>query len=505
VLVAQQERQNRITSENRWEGGEEVAVSIGGTVYDFTIDTLHRLTSSNGLPDWSDLGGAISSALYAWHPASYTYPADQSIGGIQAADFVRAEFDAGDNPINSSNYDDGDHSLVFVHSLAKVVVKLNSTTADLSRAIVRINGYTSAALNAQTGELTGSAYGKITPALTDTAQHIRTALILPRSYAGEDLVEVQMSASSVPTYYRPAASFTLEAGKSYLYNLTFDEAMGTAKNPAIVMQGNWEESVQYIADHADDPDLYVELGENIVETGSSFTGFGDFAGHFNGNDYAVTVTLTEAHNKSDIALFGTNTGYIQNLHITSDASVTGTQGSIQTAAAIAALNQGTIIGCKNEANIFAHKQYIGGIAATNDTGGRIIACYNLGNVKGDANGAYVGGIAGLNKGQIIACFSGEQVVNGETRGIVTATHGQAGGDGPIVGRNSGTISNSYYHLPHSTLSTTNGATPFSATTWPVNDPSKYWGIGGGSDERAMWKSTGSWNSGTILLPQLWWE
>ncbi len=115
---------------------------------------------------------------------------------------------------------------------------------------------------------------------------------------------------------------------------------------------------------------------------------------------------------------------------------------------IAATNSGTITNCTSSLNIsfnLTQQQFqgtaanIGGIAANNDAGAKIVLCSNLGNinvvypdnVSVSTATSFVGGISALNSGLIDKCYN-----SGDIRG------GQTGGFNTII--NSGaTVSNSF--------------------------------------------------------------
>ena len=101
---------------------------------------------------------------------------------------------------------------------------------------------------------------------------------------------------------------------------------------------------------------------------------------------------------------------------------------------ISAINSSEIIACHSDVTINAtstDELYVGGI--TNDNSGKITASYFTGSIEGTASEVTIGGIAAQNQngGTISACYS---------TGILP-TGAMAGG---IAGNNSGTLEASYW-------------------------------------------------------------
>lgn len=101
-------------------------------------------------------------------------------------------------------------------------------------------------------------------------------------------------------------------------------------------------------------------------------------------------------------LFATNKGTISGLYIFS-GSITG---SGDPTGSICNVNEGTIAGCVNEAEIKNATGTVGGICGKNSSTGTILACLNTGNIE---SGTTVGGICGTNErteaGAIKACIN----------------------------------------------------------------------------------------------------
>lgn len=156
---------------------------------------------------------------------------------------------------------------------------------------------------------------------------------------------------------------------------------------------------------AENPDAYYILGGDIDLSGYKWAPLcgksNPFGGVLDGNHFKIK-NLSTALNSDCAALFGVvgETGVVENLEVEN--------GQIQTksgsAAAIAAINYGTIRCCGNSASVScsASNQALGGIAAVNY--GTIQNCFNKGALTA-RNTVTVGGIAGENAGSVLNCYN----------------------------------------------------------------------------------------------------
>ncbi|GHT71131.1 hypothetical protein AGMMS50239_40150 [Bacteroidia bacterium] len=218
--------QARATSGNTWDGGETVIVNVSGTTYPFTAAANGTLTSATLY--WNDYA---SIDAFAWYPASYSYPADQS-AGIQAADFIFADKVTS---ITRANY--STTTLTFKHKTAKVSVTLQAGNGapDLTGATVKIYGNTAVddidnTGTNPTGAITGNTLGWIT---TDATTN--TALLLPVALSSQNIFEVTLANGQ--TYYYNS-SYTFEGGKSYTFTITVNKTNLTVVSNTIEDWGN---------------------------------------------------------------------------------------------------------------------------------------------------------------------------------------------------------------------------------------------------------------------------
>lgn len=201
--------QTRATSEGTWAGTETVKVNISGTEYDFMAATDGTLTCASRY--WNDY---TSVDAYAWYPANYTFPSNQSTG-IQSADFIHANKVTG---ITQSNYSTT-KKLTFKHKTAKVTATLAASTSvpNISGATVTLYGYTTANVNTETGELSGSGGSNaINPCKNGNTC---TALLIPKSYTDENVLKVTLGDKD---YFWKPALLNLEEGKAYTFSITVE-------------------------------------------------------------------------------------------------------------------------------------------------------------------------------------------------------------------------------------------------------------------------------------------
>lgn len=144
-------------------------------------------------------------------------------------------------------------------------------------------------------------------------------------------------------------------------------------------------------------DLKVVLANDIVLTGSEFTGIPIFSGHFDGDGH----TISSYRYGGD----GYVTGFFRYLsedavveNLTLNLTVTA-EGKQSVTGGIAGINRGSIINCTVSGRIKG-KNDTGGIVGINEASGTVTSCRN----EAQISGFYcTGGISGKNYGLISKC------------------------------------------------------------------------------------------------------
>ncbi|GHV38237.1 hypothetical protein AGMMS49546_08260 [Spirochaetia bacterium] len=207
-----------------------------------------------------------------------------------------------------------------------------------------------------------------------------------------------------------------------------------------------------------------------------------FAGIYDGGGKKLT-RLRINTTDNNVGLFGEVAGgTVKNLGIDS-----GTVSGGNNVGGVAGVNSGEITACYNAAKVTG-KSNVGGIAGSADT---ITACYNTGTVNG--TGSNIGGVAGLNQGSISACYN-------------TGTVGGSSPSGGVEGFSQGGSMDACYFISTNTSGMTGGggADSFTASV-PFTPPdTTEWGtVGSGGGEPGQY-----WQPGTTdgtQLPRLWFE
>ncbi len=112
-----------------------------------------------------------------------------------------------------------------------------------------------------------------------------------------------------------------------------------------------------------------------------------FEGVYDGGKHTISGVYINDENASQQGLFGYNTGTIKYVGLVNSYINADTN-----VGGICGINMGNICFCYNESSVFG-SGYIGGICGLNRR--TIEYCYNLGNITGDGSSC-VGGIAGVN-------------------------------------------------------------------------------------------------------------
>ena len=187
---------------------------------------------------------------------------------------------------------------------------------------------------------------------------------------------------------------------------------GTKEIPYRLQDSNMYLLVQYMREkEVGLKGKYFELIEDIREDigkwnylmGKLYESNGviPFEGHFDGRGYTIGIKITENTVKG-AGLFVHNKGVIQNLNVAGEISPEDIsyKGEIEGIGGIAGINDGQIINCTSLVKVSGTGN-VGGIAGFNSETGVIRGCTSTDNITG--SGSYVGAIAGQNKGIVKEC------------------------------------------------------------------------------------------------------
>lgn len=219
-------------------------------------------------------------------------------------------------------------------------------------------------------------------------------------------------------------------GKTY-EDFTYIETPEDFKNIANNLSGN------YVLKN--DIDFKGEVIEPIGDS-ESVTGSGlsmPFSGNFSGDGHKILNVTVKRELGSHSGLFGANKGTIINLAVEADVSGTAYVGGICASNA----SGGRIADCSFSGTVNGTKSYVGGICGENK--GVILRCAADGTVSGDSS---VGGICGSNSGgDIENCFNSSDVTRKSSNGNIGGIVGQSVDNSTVkfcisVGKTSGTDS-----------------------------------------------------------------
>ena len=411
----------RATVDGNWDGVTSVALSVGGTVKEYSVTTTDTekktaTLSRNSDPFWWTSRNPIT--VSAWWPYAETMPdvivkSDQrKQTDFAASDFISAEAQTVqfDNP-----------ALEFSHRTARITVNLEKG-----------NGITS--VTGADVYVTGLSTDGGNPASISTyasGNDTYEALAAPQTVkANTPFIEVDLNGSTF--YFRPQSDVVLTANSRYTYTVRVTAKglelvgctitgwtegggeSGTAEDLGFTYNPNTRTYSVYTPDGLtewataaqSDPSLNCTLTENINMAGKDWTPIGQFRGYsgtFDGQGHTITG-LSISPSEDAAALFHNinGDGKVMNLQLKNV-----TYDGVTAMGGIANLNSGTITACSVTGTLTntTNNGEVGGIAATNL--GNITACWFSGTISG---GSRLGGIAGSNtnagsyNGKITACY-----------------------------------------------------------------------------------------------------
>lgn len=230
-----QQELTRSTVYNAWDGGEEIAIQIGGTVKRYVAEPDHKLYAVRGVDPFYWQFQAEAKTVTGWFPYNATAPANWSVqsdqsDGYQQSDFLYA-------PATAISFANRETSvLAFYHQTAKVVVNiLNAEAATNASNIssVMIGYANNLALSgnyaAPTGNATQGTWSNLTSSgsiipqeFWGTGNFLRSysALVIPQDMTGKKLIAVTLTNGNTYYYTPTGTDGILQGGKEYTYSVT---------------------------------------------------------------------------------------------------------------------------------------------------------------------------------------------------------------------------------------------------------------------------------------------
>ena len=206
---------SRAAGIDSWQGGEEIAVSIGDYTGKYTVNADGKTTASGAPYYWQSAAKATVTAWYPYAEGEVTYDISDQSDGYAGFDFLYAQSEGSyAAPV----------ALAFSHQMAKVSYTLvkgqGVTDAELSAASVTVFGDKSVTVS---GGRIISAAASQTDAIVpchDAATLTGAALLAPQNMTGKPLIKVTVDGNDF--IYAPAAEAAgnLQAGYRYAYTIT---------------------------------------------------------------------------------------------------------------------------------------------------------------------------------------------------------------------------------------------------------------------------------------------
>ena len=169
----------------------------------------------------------------------------------------------------------------------------------------------------------------------------------------------------------------------------------------------------------------IEYCENIGKVEGKTICVGGIAGFTGGNNSEIEYSKNSGEIYGEGERVGGITGNANpQSNILNSVNTGKVTGKGERIGGIAGYSIASIEECKNVGEIYGERDRVGGILGENDTGGRVINSENTGKVTG--KGKYVGGIAGVEFGNIDQCKnSGEIYGEGESVGGIVGDLGNS--------------------------------------------------------------------------------
>lgn len=226
-------RTRAATTENRWEGGEEVMLHVRNLIYGEQVGYVFmnsdgKLIVASTFMNWiSPDEEKTIHALYpaSMQPLSFPIENDQTSEGYQQSDYMVA-------PYIHITVTSPDKTLTFRHLTAKVVVHLEAgygvTDDELQNATVTFENLNLTGNGIDRNEGTASQVSpatdriipnEVTPAANGYVRTVR-ALFIPQDMSGRKFVKIVTTAGKTFYYIPASGKANFFSGKMYEYRLT---------------------------------------------------------------------------------------------------------------------------------------------------------------------------------------------------------------------------------------------------------------------------------------------
>lgn len=239
--------------------------------------------------------------------------------------------------------------------------------------------------------------------------------------------------TAVKTDGKQQYDFSISGNGKTFEDFTYIETAEDFKNIANNLSGNYvlKNDINF------EGEVIEPIGDSESVTGSGLSM--PFSGNFSGDGHKILNVTVKRELGSHSGLFGANKGTIINLSVEADVSGTAYVGGICASNA----SGGRIADCSFSGTVNGTKSYVGGICGENKGG--IMRCVADGTVSGDSN---VGGICGSNNssnGNIENCLNSSDVTRKSSNGNIGGIVGQSIYNSTVsycisIGKTSGTDS-----------------------------------------------------------------
>lgn len=403
--------QTRVTSDNKWTDGDEIGVTIStdpNTIGKYALNADGTVQKVIKGVEWQGTESATVTAWYPYAESETTINISDQRNGYTDYEILNAkEQGSSAAPV----------VLVFKHQMAKVRCRLVATyegrDISINGAKVEFYGNTSVTVDNGTVKSSGTQGGILSYEDSENGVSTYTALLSPQTITA-DIGFIKVTIGSDISYYKPAQDVTLEAGKSYNYNIKIADVPDNtidSKGTYHVYKADglkaWAEAVK------NDHETSCTLEANITMS-DNWTPISSFEGTFDGNEHTISGLTVNLRNENYAGFIGRlDGGTVKNLTL-ENVKITGKE--LPAGGVAGYCNGGTIENChvtgtgKISVTEDSYSSDIGGIVGSNRNG-TILAChvskeYSVGTDATMAQTFITGGIAGKNSGGTIkGCYA----------------------------------------------------------------------------------------------------